>query len=196
MKIIKAFIPLVMAMGLLLSCENEDWEFPDFDYTTTYFPYQYPVRTLVLGDYVFDNENDNQLKFLISPRVGGMYENKKDWIVDFRVNETLAQNLELSDGTPVQVLPQSYYTLNPVDKITIPSGEFHSGIEVQLTEEFLSDPLAASFNYVIPLEIVSSTTDSVLVGQTTLENADPRNPAHWNVVPKHFTLFGIKYVNP
>ena len=45
MKIIKAFIPLVMAMGLLLSCENEDWEFPDFNYTTTYFPYQYPVRT-------------------------------------------------------------------------------------------------------------------------------------------------------
>ena len=32
------------------SCENQDWSFPDYGTTTVYFAYQYPVRTLVLGN--------------------------------------------------------------------------------------------------------------------------------------------------
>ncbi|MGV8094983.1 MAG: hypothetical protein AB2L24_24275 [Mangrovibacterium sp.] len=64
-KKIIAFGSIILFIAGLFSCQNEDWSFPDFDYTTTYFPYQYPVRTLVLGDYYFDNTNDNQHKFLI-----------------------------------------------------------------------------------------------------------------------------------
>jgi len=46
-------VTAALLMGLL-SCHNEEWEFADYDYKGVYFPYQFPVRTLVLGDYVYD----------------------------------------------------------------------------------------------------------------------------------------------
>ena len=48
----KILVILTLVTGLI-ACENQKNEFPDFDYTAGYFPYQYPVRTLVLGDYIF-----------------------------------------------------------------------------------------------------------------------------------------------
>jgi hypothetical protein len=191
------FISIAILMFGMLSCQNRDWEFPDFDYTTTYFPFQYPVRTLVLGDYVFENENDNNLKFLISPRVGGMYQNKWDWTVDFQIDETLVENLKTDKGVTLEALPSHYYQLNPVNRIIIPKGQFHAGIEVQLTDAFLNDPLAINVNYVIPLRIVSSTTDSILSGKPNVSKADPRIAGHWAPMssPKNFTLFGVKFVN-
>jgi hypothetical protein len=188
-------VSLTALMLGMFSCENAKWEFPDFDYTTTYFPFQYPVRTLVLGDYVYENENDNSLKFLISPRVAGMYENKWNWTVHFELDEQLAQNLQTDKGVDVKVLPSQYYSLQPVNQIVIPKGQFHAGIEVQLSEDFLNDPLAVEFNYVIPLKITTSTTDSILTGKPSIAMADPRIAGQWIAAPKNFTLFGIKFVN-
>ena len=38
------------------SCYNADKEFPDYENgTTAYFAYQYPIRTLVLGNDIYDN---------------------------------------------------------------------------------------------------------------------------------------------
>jgi hypothetical protein len=187
------------------SCNNDEWEFPDFDYTTTYFPYQYPVRTLVLGKYNFDNNNDNNLKFVISARVGGMYSNKSNVNVEYVVDPTLVDKLtsapNLFDGKATasadtfRILPEEYYTLSPSGNFVIPKGEFDGGVTVQLTEAFLNDPRAVKTTYVLPLKIVSSTTDSVLLGKTTVSSADPRIPGQWVVAPKNFTIFGIKYVN-
>lgn len=201
-------ISLILIATLLLGfygCNNDEWEFPDFDYTTTYFPYQYPVRTLVLGEYNFDNQNDNDLKFIISARVGGMYSNKTNVQVQYEVDPALVQNLtsaaNLFDGKPAasadtfRLLPAEYYTLSPVNQFVIPNGEFDGGIEVQLTEAFLNDPLAARTTYVLPLRLVSTTTDSILLGRSTLESPDPRVPGQWVIPPKNFTVFGIKYVN-
>ena len=65
----KILIILTLITGLI-ACNKQKDQFPDFDYTTGYFPYQYPVRTLVLGDYIYDNTNDNSHKFLISAAMG------------------------------------------------------------------------------------------------------------------------------
>jgi len=188
------------------SCSNDEWEFPDFDYATTYFPYQYPIRTLVLGDYFFDNTNDNDLKFLISARVGGMRENNSNWTVNYQLDPTLvnklATNANLFDGkttsTPdtLAVLPSQYYTLAPASELVVPKGTFIGSITVQLTDAFLDDPLAAKTKYVIPLRITESTTDSILKGKTDALNPDARIPGQWTIVPKNFTIFGIKFVNP
>ena len=53
-----------VALGALslsfASCYNADKDFPDFEGgTTAYFAYQYPVRTLVLGNDIYDNTIDN-----------------------------------------------------------------------------------------------------------------------------------------
>jgi hypothetical protein len=49
MKKLLLILPLIIG---LTSCSNFEKDHPDFAYTTGYFPYQYPVRTLVLGDYI------------------------------------------------------------------------------------------------------------------------------------------------
>jgi len=41
----KKFLVIILLFGLI-SCENEEITFPDHEYTTAYFPYQFPVRTL------------------------------------------------------------------------------------------------------------------------------------------------------
>ena len=88
----KVFLIVLTCIGLF-SCHNAPITFPEFDYTSGYFPYQYPVRTLVLGDYIYDNANDNAHKFVISVGIGGLYENTKDRSFDFTVDETLCNRI-------------------------------------------------------------------------------------------------------
>ncbi|MFP4367148.1 MAG: DUF5627 domain-containing protein [bacterium] len=192
----KIFLILTMIIGLL-SCENFENEFPDYDYTSGYFPYQYPVRTLVLGDYIYDNSNDNDHKFVISVAMGGVYTNKEDREFTIEVDESLCDNVLFEEGgEPVQALPSDYYTLSSDNSIVIPSGEFNGGVEVQLTEDFFNDPLAIQLGYVVPIRLVSSAdVDTILSGTPAVSNPDPRNPAHWTVTPKNYTMFAVKFIN-
>ena len=61
MKKYKIFIGLAVAIVTATGCmKNREMEHPDFDYQSVYFSYQYPVRTIVLGDDEFvDNTLDN-----------------------------------------------------------------------------------------------------------------------------------------
>ncbi|MDD4192578.1 MAG: DUF1735 domain-containing protein, partial [Mangrovibacterium sp.] len=196
MRQIKVLSGVILVVLGLFSCDNQEWDFPDFDYTTVCFPYQYPVRTLIFGDYLYDNSNDNALRFKISATWGGGYENNEDVIVNFQVDESLVTNLyNNTGGTPIFALPRSYYTLSDNSKIIISKGEVTGSITVQLTEAFTADPLAIGMNYVVPLRITSATTDSVLMGSSAMSNPDRRIAGNWIKPPKDFTLFGIKYVN-
>ena len=195
-KIINKIFPLLLLLAIV-SCENQDWGFPDYEYSTTYFPYQSPVRTLVLGDYdLTDNSKDNNLQFSIGVAIGGMYENNQDRKVDYVLDETLAGNLYTDKGDTIVALPQSYYTLSPGGTVTVPKGEMRGYIDVQLTDDFLNDPKAHKVHYVIPLRITSAGTDSILQGKTLMADADRRIAGNWTIVPKDYTLFGIKYINP
>lgn len=196
-KIVKLLLCIVLLQTVLLSCENQDREFPDFAYTTTYFPYQYPVRTLVLGDYYFDNESDNDLKFAISATMGGVYENKEDRLIDFVIDESLVENMYIG-SQQLLPLPSQYYQLSHSSRIIIPKGKLAGSVYVQLTDEFFADPGAVGPTgtiYVVPLRITRSTTDSVLLGKAVVASPDYRNKDDWEVVPKNYTLFGINYVN-
>ncbi|MEL7585884.1 MAG: DUF5627 domain-containing protein [Prolixibacteraceae bacterium] len=200
-KEIKLTLFAVLLTVIMISCDNQDIEFPDFDYTTSYFPYQYPVRTLVLGDYYFENEDDNKLKFTISATMGGVYENKKDVVINFVVDESLVANMYLRDKQ-ISPLPKEYYTLSDNSQIIIPQGELAGGVDVQLTEAFLNDPDAISrafseTTYVLPLRIISASTDSILSGKAAAGVTSPelRLASDWEILPMNFTLFGINYVN-
>lgn len=87
----------LLALVSFSSCENGDWSFPDYGTTTVYFAYQYPVRTIVLGnDEVFDNTLDNQHKCMIKATMGGVYENQTSPVVDIEVVNSLCDNLKFS----------------------------------------------------------------------------------------------------
>lgn len=193
----KKLIFILTIMIGLLSCENFNIDHPDFDYTSGYFPYQYPVRTLVLGDYIYDNSNDNAHKFIVSVAMGGVYENETDRVFDFVIDESLCDNVVFaSSGVKIAALPSNYYTLSSPDKITIPKGKFNGGVEVQLTDAFFQDTMAITNKYVLPLRLLSSEdVDTILMGRTSNPDADPRIDSQWDVVPKDFTMFAVKYIN-
>lgn len=174
----KKCFPFILLLALLASCQNEEVVFPDYKYQSTYFAYQYPVRTITLGEDIFDTSLDNAFKCRIMATTGGVYENKKDITIGISVDNSLSQNLRFGPtGSDVKAMPESYYRLAS-DKIVIPSGQLIGGVEVQLTNEFFADPLAIKNTYVIPVRMTNvANADSMLSG-------------------KNFTLYAVKYVNP
>jgi hypothetical protein len=194
----RVFLLASILLTIITAC-NKKWEFPDYKYSTVYFPYQSPVRTLVLGEDIYDNTLDNQHKFMIMATMGGVYENKKDITLNVAVDNSLAQKLKFGSATGdiVMAMPANYYTLPQNPQIKIPAGSVMGGIEVQLTDAFFADPSAIKNTYVIPMKITSVTNaDSVLRGSTTKISPDPRQAGDWAVAPKDFVLYAVKYVNP
>ena len=169
-----AFAALAMT-----SCESGNPEFDDFEYQTVYFATQYPVRTVELGkDQEVDLTLDNQHKVRVTATMGGSYGNKRDITVKIAVDPTLCEGLSFDNGTPIEVLPSTYYKLAS-DQIVIPAGSILGGVEVELTDDFFADAKSLDKNYVLPIRMTSivSGADSIL------ENRD-------------FVLYAIKYVNP
>jgi hypothetical protein len=200
----KVFSIAFILLSILTAC-NKDWEFPDYKFSSVYFPYQSPIRTLVLGEDVFDNTLDNQRKVMIMATLGGVYENKKDVTIDVAVDNSLAQNakFQLSESGAIVgdviPMPSNYYSFSKGSQIKIPAGELMGGLEVQLTDAFFADPRSATYGFVIPLKINSVTNaDSVLVGKAALgvTNPNPRKAGDWTFVPKNYVLYAVKYINP
>jgi hypothetical protein len=197
MRKMKKILSGLLMLTALFACENFEKEHPDYEYTAGYFPYQFPVRTLVLGDYIYDNTNDNAHKFVISVAMGGVYENKKNREFTFQVDNSLCDNVKFSSaGAVIQAMPASYYTLSSTSKIVIPSGKLNGGVDVQLADAFFNDPKAITLGYVVPLRLTgSSDVDTILVGSSTNPGADPRIASDWLIAPKNFTMFAVKYIN-
>lgn len=193
----KLLIFIVGAIGLF-GCE-ETPEFPDYKYTSVYFPLQTPMRTLILGEYSSDNSLDNKLQFNMGVAIGGIRENKQDEWVKFEIKESLVDGFVFSDGSALEVLLQKYYTTSPAsgEMLTIPQGSMEGKILVSLTQEFLSDPNAWKNRYVIPLVITekSAGIDTVLQGKAAAADPNLLVGANWSVAPKNYTVFGIKFVN-
>ncbi|MFC2091138.1 DUF1735 domain-containing protein, partial [Bacteroidota bacterium] len=201
----KKIITILFTGILLFSCTNRDIEFDDYDYVTVYFPFQTPIRTLILGDEsVGDNSIDLEKAFSIGITMGGVYQNKQDRVITVAYAPELAEKIiNTATGDTLLLLPESYYDaafLNAAQiDITIPSGELSGKTRVQLNDAFFQDTLSVGFNYVIPLRITNPGADSVLSGQVSSavsqDTADVRIPDHWKTVPKDYTLFGIRYIN-
>lgn len=189
------YVFLIFAV-FFASCKNQDWEFPDFDYQTVYFAHQYPVRTITLGEDLYDTSLDNEWKFQIMATTGGVYESGTVGI-DIEVDNSLVNGLLFSNGgSNVVAMPSTYYTLAS-NQIVIPKGKLVGGVEVQLTEAFFADPLAIHNTYVIPVLMTGVTNaDSILSGTPITDNPNRVDPSHWNIAPKDYVLYAVKYINP
>ncbi|TJZ53299.1 DUF1735 domain-containing protein [Sphingobacterium olei] len=192
-------ILIFSAMLLLafISCKNQDWEFPDFEYQTIYFAYQYPVRTITMGEDIFDTSLDNQGKVNVMATTGGVYSNKQDITIDFVVDNAMTENITYgSGGADVQPLPSNYYTLAS-NKIVIPKGKPSGGVEVQLTDAFFADPKAVHTTYVLPIRLTGvASADSILSGTPSPGSLLRKAVADdWDIAPKDYTFYAIKYIN-
>jgi hypothetical protein len=199
-KSISITVILLSAIALLTSCQNQDWDFPDYEYQSVYFSYQYPVRTIILGDYRFNNESDNNRQFKVMATTGGVYSNNDDILIDYEIDESMVDGLNFgSSGNSIEALPGNYYDIiENSDQMIIPDGELVGGITVQLTEEFFQDPDAIHNNYVIPVRLTNvANADTILQGQARDAINNPRRgvSSDWEVQPKDFTFYAVKYIN-
>lgn len=181
---------------LITSCENQEVEFPDFDYSAVYFAYQYPVRTIVLGEDIYDTSLDNDHKCMIYATMGGVYSNKKLITIDFVVDNSLCNNLFFdSNGTsPVVPMPSDYYT--PASDQIFLDHNLQGGVEIQLNDAFFADSKAIANTYVIPLRMTNvENADSILSGVPKVPNAVKCNLSDWDVQPKDYVLYCVKFIN-
>ena len=199
MKISKFIYPLSIGVisALFPSCKNQDFEFSDYEGgSSVYFAYQYPVRTLVMGEDIYDTSLDNDHKCKIYATMGGVYENKNNIVIDIATDNTLCNNLHFEDGTSVKAMPSDYYTLlsNNISLNKALSG----GVEIQFSDKYFADPAALTNTYVIPIKMTYvSGADRILSGTTLIEGANPHrcDPSGWNVKPKDYVLYCVKYIN-
>jgi len=181
----------------MTSCHNQEAIFPDYNYTTVYFAYQYPVRTIVLGDDIFDNTLDNEHKCEIYATMGGVYSNSKDISIDVNVDNNLCTNLFFDDGftSPIQAMPSDYYQLG-ANQIQLKQS-LQGGVQIQLTDAFFADPKSLENTYVIPLRMTGvQNADSILSGVPKVDGALRGNLSDWDVQPKDFVLYCVKFINP
>lgn len=186
---------------MLASCYNAEQEFPDYEGgTTAYFAYQDPVRTLILGNDIYDNTLDNAHKCQIWATMGGAYHGRNG-VVNFVVDNSLCDNLFFTDeagnaADSVLAMPSTYYSLASNQ---IPYNNDSRGyVEVQFTDAFFNDPKSVKNTYVIPLLMTSATgIDHILTG-TPRDGLNPArtNTSEWNVLAKDYVLYCVKYMNP
>ena len=199
----KKFIYLssVLAAMLFGACENGDWEFDNYEYTTVYFAYQSPVRTITLGEEnknVTDNSMDNQHQCQIMATIGGVYSNDHDVKIDIQVDNSLVNGFQFNGGGDIVAMPASHYTLSS-NQIVIPSGRSIGGVTVQLTDAYFADPLSTQLNYVIPVVMTHvEGADSILRGQVQDGVTAPKRLKEddWSVLPKDYVLYAVKYISP
>jgi len=174
----KLFYMSLALLTAFTSCKNAEWEFPDYDVQAVYFAYQSPIRTITLGEDIFDTSLDNQHKLQIMATMGGAYSNKNDITIGVAVDNSLAQGISFASPYSglVKAMPANYYSLGS-DKIVIQKGKMVGGVDVQLTDAFFNDPLAVKTTYVIPLKMTSvDKADSILK-------------------QKKYTLYAVRYIN-
>ena len=194
-----------LALGVLslayTSCYNADKEFPDYEGgTTAYFAYQYPVRTLVLGNDIYDNTLDNEHKCQIWSTMGGAYGGR-DAYVDIVVDESLCDNLYFTDeggnaAEPVLPMPTKYYSLG--SNVIPYNGNPRGYVEVHFTDSFFNDKKAIANNYVIPLRMTNAKGIDHILSGTPREGLSPSrtNTEDWEILAKDYVLYCVKYMNP
>ena len=185
----------------LSSCYNTEHRFPDFEGgTTAYFAYQFPVRTIVLGNDIYDNTLDNAHKCQIWATMGGAYHGRTA-TADIVVEESLCENLWFTDeggnpSEPVRPMPADYYKL-ATNTISY-QDDTRGYVEVQLTDAFFNDEKATGNTYVIPILMTNvKGVDHILTG-TPREGLSPSrtNTEDWEVLAKDYVLYCVKYMNP
>lgn len=195
----KKYILPVLALSAVAftACENADKIFPDYEGgVSVYFAYQYPVRTIELGeDNEINTDLDNAHKFQIVSAMGGAYKGK-DIQVQIKVDETLCDNLYFANGSPVKPMPSSYYSI--ANTTLDYAGSYMGKAEVQLTDAFFADPASLTTTYVIPVVMTSQTgADHIITGTPLIDGTSPArcDAKMWDPVPMDYALYCVRYVN-
>lgn len=153
---------LLLGLGVLLmlqSCYDEYQT--DYEYSATYFPRQYPLRTLIAT-------NDSvEMTFEVGVVIAGKrLENLGGESVSFRIAPELIDSMK-AKYPAIKLLPEQYYSLSNAEEFDIVKGE-GTRLSTKITlvkDSFINNPDAMKAVYALPFEITSHDLDTVLPGQ-------------------------------
>ena len=131
----------MMCLLLMTSCYEEYAK--DYDYSTTYFASQKPLRTVI---------SDRDMSMKVGVAIGGKREvDTGDW-AEFEIDPALL------DGTGLTLLPEEYYTLSDANTFRVSKSSLAvADVTINFTK----------LHYALPFKITDSSLDKVLEGQET-----------------------------
>lgn len=149
---IPVFVGALALVAMLFSCEGYEDYIYDYDYTSVYFGSQTPIRTIVA---------DGDMTFEFGVTMGGVRENNEEIWTTFEIDETLIDTYD-TDGS-YTLMPEEYYTLSDESTFTIESGEYIGAVTCTIDQDlFTADPLAYDETYVIPVQLIETSADTIL----------------------------------
>lgn len=139
----------VLCVLLMTSC-YEDYT-KDYNYSTTYFASQKPLRTVIA---------DRDMQIRVGVAIGGKRSvEMSDW-ADFEIDPALLT------GTGLQLLPKAYYTLSDEKTFRVTKNTLAvADLAISFTDAFYEDAACTSAHYALPFRIKSSSLDKILEGQ-------------------------------
>ncbi|MEN6323607.1 MAG: DUF1735 domain-containing protein [Proteiniphilum sp.] len=157
----KTIFKIIIATFLcgFIGCEPYENYLYDYDHTAVYFGTQQPLRTLV------SRTDQDNLEFKIGVALGGLRENKKDYSVEFMIDEELLSAQYGADK--FTLLPEDCYTIeNNNGTFIIPKGKFLGDRLVKIDKEkFANLPGSLENTYALPLRLTKTTADSIQNGK-------------------------------
>jgi hypothetical protein len=193
MKAHKILTSLALAAAAFCSVSCYESYVKDYDFDTIYFPYQFDLRTFIVGE---------GMKFDMGVELAGTLLNDRDRKVDFEVDpslltENLGPLIESEDGftaydilsgastkvspsqkyvlddyqaannTALEALPASMYTLSNDHSMVIAKGRHTATVTVKADSlAICADEASYVPHYVIPLRIKSVDADKLLPGKS------------------------------
>lgn len=141
----------MMCLLLMTSCYEEYAK--DYEYSSTYFASQNPLRTVIA---------DRDMSMKIGVAIGGKREvNTSDW-AEFEID------LSLLEGTGLTLLPPEYYTLSDPNTFRVSKSSLAvADVTICFTDAFYADENSTKVYYALPFRITNSSLDEVLEGKET-----------------------------
>ena len=174
MKILKVISASFLILGLLASCEGYEDYVNDYDYTSTYFGSQKPLRTIVA---------DSSMDFEIGAVLAGMRSDDGSHTIDFTIDTSLLSLIP--SASQFTLLPESHYIIAHASNFNIQKDHMRT-VKITLTAAFTADTLSLEETYAIPLRITSSSVDSISGSELDTATIDS----------KDITILVVKYISP
>lgn len=149
---ITVYIGVVVLAAVLFSCEGyEDYTY-DYDYTSVYFASQTPLRTIVA---------DGEMTFEFGVTMGGVRQNNDEIVTSFSIEDSLLSLYDV-EGT-YTLMPEEYYSLSSDSEFIISEDEYTGTVTCTINQDlFTADDLAADETYAIPVQLISTSADTIL----------------------------------
>jgi len=178
----KLLVIIFISLALTVVSCYEDYIY-DFEYSGVYFPFQYNVRTLVVGE---------GMKAEVGVVLGGVRENTFDRKITFELRESLVSPASLTmmkqstyghiknyvaSISELEQLPSDYYTLSNSNTMTIEAGQHTGKVTIKAdSAKFLADESTINSKYVVPFYITEGDVDTI-------------------IEPLRFAVIGFRYEN-